>query len=110
MVTYQTIPIRIPDQLQQGISLAIQPATNSPPERFVVDNIEITHNRAAGEQPRYTLTHDRPDGTEWSVTFHHGATAAMIVDDEDDEDVAVVGDDEDNRYEDDDEYEDGGAW
>jgi hypothetical protein len=84
MVRYQTTTIRI-DQVQQGFWLAIPSGGDQPPRRLVVDDIKVTHNKAAGEQPTRTLTSHLPDGNEWKINFHAGALVTRILGVEDDD-------------------------
>jgi hypothetical protein len=51
---YTTESIRI-NEVQQGFELAIPSGDDQPPRRFVVDDITFTHNKAAGERPRFIL-------------------------------------------------------
>lgn len=79
---YVTEPIRITD-IQPGFELAIQSGDDTV-KRFVVDDIKVRHDKAAGEEPGYSLTSRLPDGTESKLNFHIGALAVRIVGVEDD--------------------------
>jgi hypothetical protein len=75
---YKTTNIRI-TEVERGFELAIPSEGDSPPRRFVVDDIGVTHQKAAGEAPKLTLTSNLPDGWKWTIDFAHDAVVVRIL-------------------------------
>jgi hypothetical protein len=84
MATYKTESIPV-NHVEQGFELAIQTDTdpNAPLTPFRVD--DITHNKAAGQQSKFTLTGRLlPSDKEWTINCHNGQLVTRITGVEDD--------------------------